>query len=140
MHTGFRDPEPGNVSARVEKHGHAFVAAITESMSLRVELDILILRPEPAGGLVRRGDIDNQLKVLLDALSAPAQASQVPPTMRATSHDDPMYVLLEDDRLITRVNVDSDRLLGSDDLDAVRLTIRVTTRPLSATYANVMLA
>ncbi|MFL6091095.1 MAG: hypothetical protein ACJ71Z_13255 [Aeromicrobium sp.] len=140
VYTNFLDPEPGNLSAIVHKHSQSFAAAITESMKLAAELDIMILKPEPAGGLVRRGDIDNQLKVLLDALSVPLAPGQIPGSMRRTSAADPMYVLLEDDRLITRVNVESDRLLGAEDLDSVRLMIRVSTRPIAPIWANQMLA
>src|SRR3546814_238866 len=115
----------GGLSALVEKHGHTFAAVVSERLGMRPELDILLLRPAAPGDLVIDGDIDNRLKTLFDALSAPAQPSQVHDTMRETSPEDPCHVLLEDDRLITRVNVETDRLLAPASPDHVRLTIRV---------------
>ena len=78
------------MSSLVDRHGHTFAAVVSRSLGLRAELDILMLRPSSPGDLVNKGDIDNRLKTLLDGLSAPAQPSQVPDGMRATSKEDPM--------------------------------------------------
>jgi len=136
--TDLRDPQPGNLSAVVNKHGHTYVAVVSDMMGLRAELDIVILRPTPADVMAVRGDLDNQLKVLLDALSAPAQKNQLADTRR-TSAKDPIFVLLEDDRLISRVSVESDRLLGAADPDSVMVTIRVRTRIVKSMYGNIAL-
>lgn len=102
----------GGLPSLMEKHGHTLLAVVSEWLGLRAELDVLLLRPAAPGDLVIDGDIDNRLKTLFDALSAPAQASQVHETMPATSVEDPLYVLLEDDRFITRVSLETDRLLA----------------------------
>ncbi len=130
----------GGLSSLVGRHGHTFAAVVSRSLGLRAELDILMLRPSSPGDLVNKGDIDNQLKTLLDGLSAPAQPTQVPDGMRATTDEDPMHVLLEDDSLITRLNVETERLLGAPGPDEVRLTIRVTTRVVKPMYGNMGLA
>lgn len=48
-----------------------------------------------------------------------------------------MHCLLDDDKLITRVNVDTDRLLDAtaDPKDVV-ITIRVTVKGFTATWGN----
>lgn len=138
-HVDLRRPsdQEGGLSALVEKHGHTFAAVVSERLGLRAELDILLLRPATPGDLVIDGDIDNRMKTLFDALSAPAQASQVHDTMRASSVEDPCHVLLEDDRLITRVSVETDRLLAPASPDHVRLSIRVRTRLTKMMYGNI---
>jgi len=50
-----------------------------------------------------------------------------------------LHCLLDDDRLITRVNVDTDRLLAPKSAEDVDLTIKVQLRASSPTYASVML-
>lgn len=99
-----------------------------------------MLRPSSPGDLVNKGDIDNRLKTLLDALSAPAQPTQIPDGMPATSDEDPMHVLLEDDSLITRLNVETERLIGAWGPDALRLTIRITTGVVEPMFGNIGLA
>jgi hypothetical protein len=51
---------------------------------------------------------------------------------------DPLYVLLEDDALISDVSINSGKLLGDQTKDkhAVRLTIDVTIKVLRVFYAN----
>ena len=123
-----------------DRHGHTFKAVVTAALRLSAELDILMLRPGASGGPLHSGDIDNRLKTLFDALSAPAQKNQITPGMKSSTPDHPSYVLLEDDRLISRVNVDTDQLLGPADKDHVRLTIRVATWTSEHIWANVGLA
>ena len=107
------------------------------NLHLTAELDVLLLRPESAAGPIVRGDIDNRLKTLLDALSAPAHAQQVPEGARATSVDQPLHTLLQDDRLITRVTVETDRLLERAPTDWNRVILRVTVKTRRLTYGNI---
>jgi len=74
------------------------------------ELDILMLRPGNPGSIWEGGgDIDNRLKTLFDSL-------KVPDTNAAHHHEgqDRLFCLLQDDKLITRVSVETDRLLDPD--------------------------
>jgi hypothetical protein len=48
----------------------------------------------------------------------------------------PFDTLLEDDDLVTRVNVDTARLLSDGPEDQVRVIVRVDVRPTDVTYAN----
>jgi hypothetical protein len=56
------------------------------------------------------GDIDNRIKVLFDALCIPMGKHELGGAMPQDG-EDPFYVLLEDDRLITRIGVTTDQLL-----------------------------
>lgn len=74
-------------------------------------LDILFLRRDQPGDLVRHGgDIDNRMKVLLDALRMPDECQEVCGDS-PTADEDPFYCLLKDDRLITELRIVTDRLL-----------------------------
>jgi hypothetical protein len=80
-------------------------------------LNILFLRRGLPGDLVgagrgQRGDIDNRLKVFLDGLKIPKEAGDLKaPWGEPGQDEDPFYCLLEDDNLITEINITSDRLL-----------------------------
>jgi hypothetical protein len=125
------------ISVLVERSGQFYAALVHDNLHLTAELDVLLLRPESAAGPIVRGDIDNRLKTLLDALSAPAHAQQVPEGARPTSADDPLYTLLQDDRLITRVTVETDRLLAPvTEEDWNRVVIGVTVKVRRLIYGN----
>jgi hypothetical protein len=124
------------ISVLVERSGQFYAALVHDNLHLTAELDVLLLRPESVAGPIVRGDIDNRLKTLLDALSAPAHAQQVPADARVTTADDPLYTLLQDDRLITRVNVETDRLLAPVPEDWNRVLIRVTVKVRRLIYGN----
>jgi hypothetical protein len=133
----LRPPREGESSVLVERSGHTFAALVNDSLQLTAELDVLLLRPESAAGPIVRGDIDNRLKTLLDALSAPAHAQQVPDGARPTSAAAPLHTLLQDDRLITRVTVEADRLLGpAPAADWNRVLLRVTVKARRLTWGN----
>lgn len=90
--------------------GYNLVPLVTPEMTLRCSLDVVMLRPENEFGILKNGDIDNKLKTLFDALRIPESTSE---TGGATPDvdDDPLFVLLQDDGLITEVKVATDRLL-----------------------------
>lgn len=107
-----------------------FIPLIREDSGVGCALDILFLRRDPPGSLIRSGgDIDNRIKVLFDALKMPGKPEEV---FGDPAHDpDPFYCLLQDDRLITDFRVTTDRLLsepatGGHNND-VRLIVHVRT-------------
>jgi hypothetical protein len=73
-------------------------------------LDILFLRRDHPGNLIKASDIDNRVKVLFDALKVPERNSEIGAT--PDDGEDPFYTLLQDDKLITSVNITTDRLLS----------------------------
>jgi hypothetical protein len=75
------------------------------------ELDILFLRRDPPGALINtKGDIDNRIKTLFDALRRPNNKGEIGDNT-PLGGEDPFFVLLEDDSLITEIKVTTDRLL-----------------------------
>lgn len=112
------------------KWGFRFAPLVAEKISLIAELKIIMLRPESPGHIVTQsGDIDNRMKTLFDALRMPSSPSDIPPGETPDSHEDPFFCLLEDDNLITRISVSTDRLLEPCiDQSEVVLLIYVKTK------------
>lgn len=95
------------------EYGFRFVPLATKQRSLHCEINILFLRKDQPGGIVSaHGDIDNRLKLIFDGLRKPDNANEIPKGCDFDG-DDPVFVLLEDDRLITKVSITTDRLLES---------------------------
>ncbi|WP_216587779.1 hypothetical protein [Streptomyces brasiliscabiei] len=119
--------------------GNDFAPLVHPYYKLYAELDIFMLRPEAPGAVISKaGDIDNQLKTLFDALRRPTDQSEVPKTWSPAADEAPLYCLLEDDKLITKVSVETDRLLiqGANEKE-VQLTIRVSVKGFTATWGNI---
>lgn len=138
----FLDEAPGsNTSIIKPVNSFKFVPVVTEKLNLIAELKITFLRPESPGSLITKtGDIDNRLKTLLDALKIP-EPTALPKDDQPTASEHPFFCLLEDDCLITRVSVETDRLLdkcGSS--SEVVLLIQVTTKATRVSYNNIGLS
>jgi len=109
---------------------------VNESNGLICALDILLLREGPPGRALH--DVDNRLKTIFDALrkakgpdelgAGTTQGMQTP-----SSDEDPLFVVMEDDKLITHLSVTTDMLLEPvpkvPPPDSARLVIDVTIRP-----------
>ncbi len=106
------DPDAAAGVALREVGGHPFAVLVQAPLKLVAELDILLLRPEDPGAIVQRADIDNRLKTLFDALRRPVATQEIPESWDPEDAERPLHCLLDDDRLITLVNVDTDRLLA----------------------------
>jgi hypothetical protein len=136
----FLEPEstePLSFSILIERYGHVWAPLVCEKLSLRAHIDIRMLRPERPGGIVTSGgDIDNRLKTLFDALSMPQQRQQMTDTARPSSATHPTFTLLEDDKLISRIAVETDRWLAPPAPDHVHLTMQVALRAQRVIYAN----
>jgi hypothetical protein len=115
-----------------------FAPLITAEMDVVAELSIILLRPEPPGGLITQGgDIDNRLKTLFDALTIPRYSNALPSGAVPQSDQTPFFCLLEDDNLVTAVSVRTEQLLEPDsDSALVDLTIDVQTRVTRQTWLN----
>jgi len=101
----------------LEKRGNVvFAPLVSKRVSLQCELDITFLRKQPKGFLVGEGgDIDNRIKTLLDALAMPPLAQQE--QFRDEAEEEPIFCLLQDDSLVTKLSVETDRLLRPTDND-----------------------
>jgi hypothetical protein len=99
-----------SISKNWNRAGFDFVPLVTERFTLRCSVDILLLRPEEEKYIFKQGDIDGQLKTLFDALRIPKDAGEANHSA-PDSDEHPLFVLLEDDRLISEVHVVTDQLL-----------------------------
>lgn len=123
-------PPPGrDLCEPLDRGGRKFFPLVRNSLALRCGLKIHFLRKEPPGRIYQGGDIDNRLKTLFDALSIPKPEQVVDdPTI-----DDPIFCLLEDDALITRIDVETSRLLSrpNGSKHDVHLLIEVDVRGIA---------
>lgn len=130
-----------------QREGFNWRPMVTEENGLICRLEILMLRPGHPGQVVF--DIDNRLKTLFDALRMaknPAELGERSRHGRATPDgpdEDPFFVLLEDDSLITHLAVTTDALLepldpchGVAPQDQVRIVVSVTVRPYRVKLEN----
>ena len=123
--------------------GYRFVPLATSGLSLIAAVDILFLRPGEPGSVIPSGDIDNRLETLFDALRMPDYKDELGGYLTPTEDEDPFFVLLQNDKLISHVSVETDVLLqpthsASDGFppNHVRLIITVTLRPYKVTIGN----
>jgi hypothetical protein len=112
----------------MDRHGAWFRPLVRESFALHCGLSIRFLRKEPPGRIYQGGDIDGRMKTLLDALAMPQHKEQV--LERDTTEFDPIYCLIEDDSMISGLEIESERLLGNnqEEADYVKLFIEVDVR------------
>lgn len=130
-------PGPGELTLSVARPPYRFVPLVSTRLHATADLDIVLLRPGPPGHILRGGgDIDNRLKTLLDALKIP-EANALPLGAAPVAGEDPFYCLLEDDKLVTGIRVETDRFLDAANEREVLLVIRVVTKYTEAIWANV---
>ena len=114
-----------------------FIPLVNKRMHLIVELDIIFLRPQEPGELIgHAGDIDNRLKILFDALRMPA-LDELPKSDAPSDNEKPFHCLLEDDALVTKVSVLTDRLLEFDSDSDVKLLIHTKIKGVKVTWDNI---
>jgi hypothetical protein len=121
---------------------YTFVPLVGDRVSLVAELEITMLRPQAPGAIIALGgDIDNRIKTLLDALRMPRDPKEIPKTTGPSPDEVPFFCLLEDDSLVTRLSVATDRLLepvaGPSE---VVLLIHVITKQLKVMIGTIGLA
>jgi hypothetical protein len=123
------------LSKKFAMYGFNFVPLVTAELGLLCAIDVLYLRREEPGALIQStGDIDNRLKTLFDALQIP-DANQGYEDMTPSADQVPLFCLLENDRLVTKVTVETDILLGEvenvddDHENDARLVLTVRIRP-----------
>jgi hypothetical protein len=100
-----------SMGANWNRAGFNFLPLVTKKVCLRCSLDILFLRMDEYPFVFgSSGDIDGRLKTLVDSLRM-ADAGELPVGAKPEQGEDPLFVLLEDDKLISEVRVNTDRLL-----------------------------
>jgi hypothetical protein len=117
-----------------------FVPTVMSELKLVCSLNIDFLRRADSGQLIKHGgDLDNRLKTLFDALTVP-DPNQIKKGWEPTPDERPMFVLLENDALITGFCIQAQRLLEPRDAkstrDDVKLSIKVRIMATEATELN----
>jgi hypothetical protein len=116
--------------------GFNWLPMVTKHNGLICKVDLLLLRPGPPGDA--RSDIDNRLKVVFDALrkaDGPDElgAGTSKGQMKPEGNEDPFFVVLQDDCLITHLSVTTDTLLepvpNTPPDNAVRLVLDIKVSP-----------
>lgn len=127
-------------SVIVEKGGLLFAPLVTQRLDLYAELSVLLFRQQPRGTLITDGgDIDNRLKTLLDGLRVPRGALEGRQDLPAEADPSPLYCLLEDDSLVTKVTVESEQLLRPAKPDEVVAIIAVHVKKTVLSHVNMSL-
>lgn len=120
-------------------HGYRFVPLVVEEFSLSCSIRILFLRREAPGHVIQSGDIDNRIKTLFDALRMPHNKAELEGHDTPGEGEDPFFVLLRDDSLISHAEITTDTWLEPVDgsnKDDVRLIIDVQIRPYFVSMFN----
>lgn len=93
------------------------------------------------GEIMSSGDIDNRLKTLFDAMRLPDTKEELGGNDAPLEDEKPFFCLLSDDKLISRVSVETDTLLQPTSPDAgdndARLVISVKLRPVDVGWDNI---
>jgi hypothetical protein len=139
MHFLEDNPPASSISIIQRVDGFRFAPLVCSRLRLVAELAIIFLRPEPPGRIVTQGgDIDNRLKTLFDALRMPKEQGEIPKNDVPGTNENPFFCVLEDDNLITKVAVATDRLLKPcEDSSFVNLLITVRTKAIVPIYKNI---
>jgi hypothetical protein len=133
-----KNPLPGwvRLAHLYSRNDYHFVPLATKEDSLIASVEILFLRPDIPGGVLKSGDIDARLKTLFDALKMPSNADELGGYNVPADGEDPFFVLLEDDGLLSHVSIETDTLLeptssakGQFLVNDARLVITVHLRP-----------
>lgn len=98
------------IADKWERSGFRFWPLVTEEYGVRCALDILFLRPEEPGMVIKSGDIDARIKTIFDALRLPKNRDETGGVGPETD-ENPFYCLLEDDKLVSEIKVTTDNLL-----------------------------
>ena len=135
------DPPAGNITLIQHLGGFRLAPLVSPRLYLIAELAITFLRPEAPGAIITQGgDIDNRIKTLLDALRIPKVPNELPVGEVPGPDEDPFFCLLEDDNLVTRLSVTTDRLLEPViNPSEVLLLIHVLIKKTTATFENLAL-
>lgn len=96
--------------------GYNFVPVIRHAHELHCHLEIRLFRPLDKEGIVfDGGDLDGRLKLLFDALRVPLDLSELPSLSAPVTDDNSkwpiFFCLMDDDRAITKLSIQSHKLL-----------------------------
>ncbi len=102
--------------------GIVFIPLVIESFYAEINITMLVPGQEWMP-VFSRGDIDNKVKTLLDALRVPQNENELPTNINPEPN--PFYCLLMDDRLISKVSIEKRRIWFPSRGNKVKLVIDV---------------
>lgn len=128
-----------DLCAAITRGGRTFFPLVRNTLGLTCSLKVLFLRNEPRGKIYQGGDLDGRIKTLFDALSIPQDNAASKD--RTPIDKDPVYCLMEDDSLITGVEVRTEQLLKAPDKGTahVHLLVEVDVRVVHVSACNTAL-
>jgi hypothetical protein len=112
---------------------------VTHELQLLCGIDVLLLRLDHPSHSLWSGDVDNRLKSIIFALRMP-HVNDGYTDIHPVKGQNPLFCLLEDDKLLTRVSVETDKLLErtpAQDQSYAHVMITVNIRPENLTYGNI---
>ena len=130
---------PGDIAIIERANNIQFAPLITQNNNMACEIDVTLLRQQAPGQLLGDGgDLDNRLKTLFDALRKPSTQEAQQAKIAPLPNDEPIHCLLQDDALVLKVSVETDRLLrpAQDRNDLVAI-IQVRVILSSVTYGTI---
>ncbi len=143
-HGGTRIPLADAVAANYHAFGYIFVPLVLERWSLRCAINVLLLRQDfPGSGVIAAGDLDNRIKTLIDGLRRPQNGIELREHPHPAEGETPFYCLLDDDKLITELTVETDTLLDVPDGAGPRYAKAIVTveiQPYNVTMFNLAFA
>jgi hypothetical protein len=144
-------PDWAAIGAKYRFGEQQFIPLVIGAMHAVCELDILFLRRETNESLITKpkdeygGDLDNRIKIFLDALRVPRASNEIPSNVRyeewENSHK--FFCLLEDDALITKLSIEADILPGTykhAEQKDVHIIMTAKIRVTSVVHYNLMFA
>ncbi|MCC3762656.1 hypothetical protein K3N28_06175 [Glycomyces sp. TRM65418] len=115
--------------------GNPFAGLVHPNTGTLAELDITMLLPYTGRSYTPdRGDVDNRIKTLFDALQRPQKKGELPDNWNSPYGPDPLLCLLDNDNRITTYTVRPDRLLSPNSNIDTHLTIRVVMKKAELSY------
>jgi len=122
----------------IEKFGRSFRPLAVSGLHLFCSLEILFLRRGEPGKAIKRGDIDNRIKTLIDGLRLPQSIEEMADIKNHFSEGEVIYCLLEDDDRILHFSVETDTLLkpkiGEEPQTQADVMLTVEVKPTLVTF------
>ena len=135
------DPDGNSVSLLepIVRGERQCLPLVRDTLALKCALGISFLRKDEPGSVYQAGDLDNRLKTLFDALQVP-NLDQMKGAPSLEEIENPLYCLLEDDKLITGFEINSHQLLSREprSRNDVSIVIHVDVRVVRPRIYNQM--
>ena len=131
------------VARQYVENGYRFAPLVRKDEHLLCSLQILLLRSDGHNRVVSAGDLDNRVKTIIDGLKRPGNASELGGFDQPSEGEDPFYVLLEDDDLVSGLTVETGDLLAPNDNNDYRkqrwckVVISVDIKPYRLTWNSI---